>query len=92
MTVNDALLTETAEINLARLLKEYKARLAPLVENRDYKSALTELAGLREGVDQFFDNVMVMCDDADIKNNRLALLTSMQALFLQIADISKLQG
>ena len=63
-----------------------------MINNRDYKSALTELAGLRESVDSFFDNVMVMCDDPKLKANRLALLENVSALFLKIADISKLQG
>ena len=63
-----------------------------MINDRDYKSALTELAGLRESVDSFFDNVMVMCDDDDVKNNRLALLSDLNSLFLETADISKLQG
>ena len=90
--IKDALLTEESEITLAKSLKDYHQRLAPLLDNRDYKSALTELAGLRESVDSFFDNVMVMCDDPDVKNNRLALLSNLNALFLETADISKLQG
>jgi glycyl-tRNA synthetase beta chain len=89
--VNESLLTEKAEIALAKSLKDYQQRLAPMIDNRDYKSALTELAGLRESVDDFFDNVMVMCDDDNVKNNRLALLGSLSALFLETADISKLQ-
>ena len=92
ITVNESLLSEKPEIALNKLLKEYKTTLAPMLDNRDYKTAMTELAGLRESVDQFFDHVMVMCDDLEIRNNRLALLNNMQTLFLQIADISKLQG
>jgi len=53
---------------------------------------LTELAGMRENVDDFFDKVMVNCDDEATKNNRLTLLANLSALFLQTADISKLQG
>lgn len=90
--IDDNLLAEDAELKLAKSLREYQKRLAPLLEKRDYKSALTELAGLRENVDSFFDNVMVMCEDDAIKMNRLALLNSLSALFLEIADISKLQG
>ncbi len=89
--VDDNLLAEKSEITLARSLNDYKKRLTPMIENRDYKSALTELAGLRENVDDFFDNVMVNCDDDKIKMNRLALLANLSALFLQTADISKLQ-
>jgi glycyl-tRNA synthetase beta chain len=90
--IDSNLLTEDSEIKLAGLLKEYKEKVTPMINNRDYKSALTELAGLRESVDSFFDNVMVMCDDPKLKANRLALLENVSALFLKIADISKLQG
>ncbi|MDX8397896.1 MAG: glycine--tRNA ligase subunit beta [Mariprofundaceae bacterium] len=51
---------------------------------------LEALASLREAVDQFFDDVMVMADDEAIKNNRLALLNQLRTLFLQLADVSKL--
>ncbi|MBL1142519.1 MAG: glycine--tRNA ligase subunit beta [Proteobacteria bacterium] len=90
--VNDNLLTEESEITLAKSLNEYQKRLAPMIEKRDYKSALTELAGLRENVDNFFDNVMVNCEDDATRINRLALLNSLSALFLKTADISKLQS
>jgi glycyl-tRNA synthetase beta chain len=90
--VDDNLLAEEAEITLAKSLSDYQTRLTPLIEKRDYKSALTELAGLRDSVDNFFDNVMVNCDDDKTKMNRLALLASLSALFLQTADISKLQA
>jgi glycyl-tRNA synthetase beta chain len=90
--INDTLLVESSEITLAESLKNYQNRLAPMIEKRDYKSALTELAGLRENVDDFFDNVMVNCEDEATKMNRLALLDSLSALFLQTADISKLQS
>jgi glycyl-tRNA synthetase beta chain len=51
---------------------------------------LNELADLRETVDRFFDEVMVMADDEGIRNNRLALLGELRALFLDVADISRL--
>ena len=92
LKVKDELLVEESEILLAKTLKEYQKNVVPMINDRDYKSALTELAGLRESVDSFFDNVMVMCDDDDIKNNRLALLSNLNSLFLETADISKLQG
>ena len=52
--------------------------------------ALDTLATLRQPVDDFFDQVMVMADDNAIRHNRLALLASLQALFLEVADISEL--
>ena len=90
--IDTSLLVEDAEITLAKSLNDYEKRVSPLIEKRDYKSTLTELAGLRENIDDFFDNVMVNCEDEATKMNRLALLGSLSALFLQTADISKLQS
>jgi glycyl-tRNA synthetase beta chain len=64
--------------------------VTPLVERRDYGGALAALAELRAPVDTFFDDVMVMTDDDKIRSNRLALLGELRALFLEIADISRL--
>ncbi len=86
------LLTENAEIKLANELSSYRERLAPLIEKQDYQQTLTELAGLRDTVDAFFDDVMVMCEDEKLKQNRLTLLDNLHKLFLETADISKLQG
>ena len=61
-----------------------------MLEQRRYAEILNELADLRETVDRFFDEVMVMADDEGIRNNRLALLGELRALFLDVADISRL--
>jgi glycyl-tRNA synthetase beta chain len=66
--------------------------ILPSLENRDYQAALNRLAQLRPEVDAFFDHVMVMVDDLELRANRLALLAMLADLFLQIADISKLQS
>ena len=63
-----------------------KAELAPLFAAGDYQAALTRLAALREPVDTFFNEVMVMADDKPSKANRLALLNNLRNLFLQVAD------
>ncbi|MGL4751013.1 MAG: DALR anticodon-binding domain-containing protein, partial [Aeromonadaceae bacterium] len=70
---------------------ELQAELAPLFAAGDYQAALTRLAALREPVDTFFNEVMVMADDEALKANRLALLNNLRNLFLQVADISLLQ-
>lgn len=57
----------------------------------NYSAALDALATLRHTIDDFFENVMVMCEDENLRQNRLALLGAVRSLFLQIADISKLQ-
>jgi glycyl-tRNA synthetase beta chain len=54
------------------------------------KRSLNELADLRDPVDRFFDEVMVMADEDAVKDNRLALLGEIRALFLDVADISRL--
>ncbi|MGL4578792.1 MAG: glycine--tRNA ligase subunit beta [Shewanella xiamenensis] len=89
--INSALLAETAEQALAAKLAELQPLLAPLFANADYQQALTLLASLRESVDQFFEDVMVMADDEALKNNRLALLNNLREQFLHVADISLLQ-
>ncbi|ART82424.1 glycine--tRNA ligase subunit beta [Oceanisphaera profunda] len=89
--VNPALLQDDAEKALAAQLSELSARLTPLFANADYNNALNELATLRESVDNFFDQVMVMADDEALRLNRLSLLNQLRNLFLQIADISLLQ-
>jgi glycyl-tRNA synthetase beta chain len=68
-----------------------QAELAPLFAAGDYQAALTRLAALREPVDTFFNEVMVMAEDEALKANRLALLNNLRNLFLQVADISLLQ-
>lgn len=71
-------------------LKKARESVTPMLEAREYTAALDELATLRGVVDSFFDDVMVMADDAAVKNNRLTLLAELRALFLGVADISKL--
>lgn len=88
--VNNALLTEAAEKALAADIEAQKAALAPLFAAGKYQEALESLAGLRASTDAFFEDVMVMADDEAVKNNRLALLSQLRALFLGVADISVL--
>ncbi len=88
--VQPGLLSEEAEKNLATAIEEQKAKLEPLFAAGDYQQALESLASLRSTVDSFFEDVMVMADDEEVKNNRLALLSQLRALFLGVADISVL--
>jgi glycyl-tRNA synthetase beta chain len=85
-------LTDAAEQALAQQLDTMRQQVTPLFDQRDYEPALAKLAGLRETVDQFFDEVMVMAEDAALRDNRLALLAQLQNLFLRVADLSHLQG
>ncbi len=86
------LLLESAEKALAVALQDLDRQTRPLFEQRDYTNALCQLAALQAPVDTFFDDVMVMADDVALRDNRLALLQSLSELFLQVADISLLQG
>jgi len=90
-TIDASLLVESAEKALADKLNELQPKLAPLFAAANYQEALALLADLRESVDTFFEDVMVMADDEALKNNRLALLSSLREQFLHAADISLLQ-
>jgi len=90
VAVKEKLLVDPAEQALWSALGAARASVTPLLEAREYTTALTTLAGLRETVDRFFDDVMVMAEDKATRNNRLALLTEVRALFLDVADISRL--
>jgi glycyl-tRNA synthetase beta chain len=91
-TVNEELFKANAEWDLAAKLVGIKPRVQALLKAADYKAALAALAGLRESVDGFFDEVKVMDEDAAVKNNRLAMLASIHELFIETADISRLQA
>lgn len=88
--VDSSLFESDAERNLAKLLQSKTKTVADLYKKADYQKALSELSTLKKPVDTFFDEVMVMVDDKKIRNNRLALLVSLQKLFSQVADISLL--
>ena len=89
-TVNADLLQLPAEQALAQAVQAQQDKVLPLFAAGDYEAALLSLAELREPVDTFFDDVMVMADDVALKNNRLALLNSLRGLFLRVADLSVL--
>ena len=88
--VNKTLLSEEAEKTLFDALSHAQSDLVPLMKAKDYSAALARLASLREPIDAFFDQVMVMSDDLSLRNNRLALLVMLRSLFISIADISLL--
>ncbi len=90
--IDKNLLQEAAEQALADKLIAVSQTVKPLMANADYAGVLTCLADMRETVDGFFDQVMVMADDDAIRQNRLNLLNQTRALFLGVADISLLQG
>jgi len=84
------LASEQAEKELAEVFNNISLKVAPLMSDKDYQAALSELAQLKTPIDTFFDNVMVMSDDEAIKINRLTLLNEIRNSFFAIADISLL--
>ena len=84
------LLQAGAEKDLADAVKALSAQVAPLYAAGDYAPALTALSSLREPVDRFFTEVMVMADDPAVRANRLRLLSWLRALVLRVAEISQL--
>ncbi|MCK9619082.1 MAG: glycine--tRNA ligase subunit beta [Methylobacter sp.] len=85
-------LIEAQEKQLLQAALQSEDDIKPLLAQRDYQATLNRLAGLRNDVDAFFDYVMVMTDDLDLRANRLALLNLLSEQFLTCADISKLQS
>ena len=90
LEVNKKRLELEAEKTLHNALGSARDKVGPMLEGRRYAQVLNELADLRDPVDRFFDEVMVMVDDEAVRDNRLALLGELRALFLDVADISRL--
>jgi glycyl-tRNA synthetase beta chain len=88
VNIDESLLAEDAEKALYVELKAAQKEVEIAVPSQDYTRILTTLATLRNVIDNFFDNVMVMADDEAVKHNRLALLSLLRQLFLTTADIS----
>ena len=82
---------EDAEKALFAELAKITPVVQPLLDAKNYTEALSMLAALRAPIDAFFENVMVMAEDAELKANRLRLLAQLRGLFISVADISVLQ-
>ena len=89
--INLTACVEPAEKALAEAVLALRTEVQPLIAQGDYTAVLDKLANLRAPVDNFFDNVMVNAEDPALRQNRLAILNTLQGLFLQVADISVLQ-
>ncbi len=90
MRVNPDGLQENAEKELAALIPKTVVTVEKLRGSRDYEAALLEIAKLRPAIDKFFDKVMVMVDDDNLRANRLALLQTVVKEFSTIADFSEI--
>ncbi|MEN8257746.1 MAG: glycine--tRNA ligase subunit beta [Thermodesulfobacteriota bacterium] len=88
--VQEKLLSEDAEQKLFAAFTKVAEECRPLLAKRDYNKALQAILKMKEPVDCFFDEVMVMAEDEAVKHNRLSLLAAIAHLFLQIGDFSKM--
>jgi glycyl-tRNA synthetase beta chain len=88
--VKKDLLKQDEEKDLFASYSEIKDRATEKIAKLDFRGALADIASLRKRVDAFFDRVMVMDKDAEVKANRLALLAGITGLFAEIADFSRL--
>lgn len=88
--IDPAALVEPAETHLAVALAKVESNTENALSKGDYVSVLRQLAQLREPIDDFFDAVMVMSEDARLRANRLALLQRIATHFLGVADVSRL--
>jgi len=90
--VDPSLLQHTAERKLAAEVEGLREQVEAQIADRQYEAALRKLSTLRPHVDAFFDQVMVMAENAAVRANRLALLAALERLFLETADLSRLPG
>jgi glycyl-tRNA synthetase beta chain len=88
--INPAILKEDAERMLASLVPETAKKVEAFRREHDYEAALAEIAKLRPAIDQFFDRVMVMVEDENLRANRLAVLETLTREFSTIADFSEI--
>ncbi len=88
--VSEELFRQEEEKNLYRSFLAVQEKIGPMIDRREYETALAGIATLRTSVDMFFDKVLVMDADARIRSNRIGLLSQMSALFLRIADFSQI--
>jgi glycyl-tRNA synthetase beta chain len=90
--VKTELLQEDAERNLYEDFKKVQNETGPFLESKEYGKALDVILRMKEPVDVFFDEVMVMSEDESLQQNRLNLLSAISGLFLQVGDFSKMQS
>ena len=88
VAVNPDLFEEKSEENLWKAFQSIKDEADKEIEKQQYLEALNVMARLSGPIDEFFNQVMVMSKDADIKHNRMGILKEIQGLFAKVADLS----
>ena len=86
-SVNPALLKDPAEKELFQALIQAQKLADPKLKNQNYSEYLQILSSLKNPIDQFFDQIMVLCEESDLRKNRLALLNQVSQAFSQVAEI-----
>ena len=86
------LLSEDAEVRLGDALRSVEREVGELSAAGSYDAAFTRIAGLAPRVDAFFDEVLVMAEDPEVRANRLALLARLDALFREVGDLSQIEA
>ncbi|MDQ7016165.1 MAG: glycine--tRNA ligase subunit beta [Gammaproteobacteria bacterium] len=92
VALDQSLFVAAAERDLFAAVAGLAQQTEALFAARDYAPALTALAALKEPVDLFFDQVMVMDEDLTVRANRIALLNQVSGLFLRVADLARLSS
>lgn len=90
-SISQDILSDDAEVALYDVYKNIQSDVIELCNTNNYIGALEQLASFAGPLDKFFNDVMVMVEDEAVKTNRIALLSTVRALFLTVADISSLQ-
>lgn len=88
--VNEGLLIEPVEKELFSSFTETREKVGRKITDRNYSESLSVMKKLKEPVDKFFDNVLVMDENPELRKNRLSMLWEIRDLFFKIADFSKL--
>jgi len=89
-TVETSLFQHDSEGALYKAYQTVEAKVTDKLKQGQFEQALLDIASLKDTVDAFFDDVMVMTDDLQVRDNRLALLGRIAAMFSQLADFSRL--
>ncbi len=88
--VNESLFENLYELNLYKAISEFKPKIEKYLIERNYKNALKILIELKSYIDDFFNNVFVMVDDENLRNNRLLLINLVKDLYDKFADFSRI--
>ncbi len=90
--VDNNLLDEAAEKNLAEALSAAATKVTNSLAGEDFSGAMGCMAALREPVDLFFDQVTVNAENMDVRRNRLSLLAQFRSILGQVADFGRIEG